>query len=345
MKKVFLGLLTATTILGMGCKSGGGEEAQKSKQLELAEAKATENNAKLEKLNHDYGQMPDARMLDNNGEKSAVYAELKVRYKAELTKLKQDVEATGAKFVMIILTPEVGSGVTNISRFGHPFIKATCAELGIECIDLSPEVGAQDPKVITQAPRDGHWSKKGAEFVANLIAPVIKKNSDATCKATYKDAERPETFGDLPPNDDEIMDGGKDLPYHVKANAQGVRMDYNLTFPKKKKRILLMGDSGIFCPFLDNEFTIPGVLQKTFPDYEIMNTGMICYTVDDYVSLFNEKAKFAEPDLVILQANGGDITDLFFTNRNHLGRSHRVYVPTETELKYYNEKLGAGLIK
>jgi len=343
MRKIIYSIFLLSSVVAGGCKSG--ENNQQEKALDKADQLATENNAKLEKLNHDYGQMPDARILDNNGETSPLYAELKARYKTELTKLNQDIIATGAKFVVVILTPEVGSGITNISKFGHPFIKATCAELGIECVDLSQEVGAQDPRVITQAPKDGHWSKKGAIFVADKLAPILKKYNNVSSKIVYKDAERPETFGDLPPNDDEIMDGGKDMPYHVKANAQGVRMNFDLTFPKKKKRVLLMGDSGIFCPFLDNEFTIPGVLQQQFPDDEIMNTGMICYTVDDYVSLFEEKARFAEPDLVIMQTNGGDITDLFFTNRNHLGRSHRVYNPSENELKYYNDKLGAGIIK
>ena len=127
------------------------------------------------------------------------------------------------------------------------------------------------------------------------------------------------------------------MPYHVQANSQGLRMNHDVKFPKKKKHILLMGDSAIFCPFLNNEFTVSAVLQQMFPDAEIMNSGIICYTIEDYVSLWNEKAKFAEPDLVIVQTNGGDITDLFFTHRNHFSRSGKPFLPSPNEEKFYKE--------
>jgi hypothetical protein len=72
-------------------------------------------------------------------------------------------------------------------------------------------------------------------------------------------------------------------------------------------------------------------LQKRFPETVVMNAAAISSSLDDYISLFEEKAKYAEPDVVIVQTNGGDITDLFFTNRNHLGRSHKPHNPSPVE--------------
>ncbi len=308
------------------------ENAQEARQEKLLE----ENKKKIDDLNHQYPKVPDELILDN-GDGTPLYTELKKRYHDKTAELQKLVESTGAKMVYVILTPEVGKGLQNTNRYGLPFIKATCAELGIECFDFTPLFAGMDPHTFTQVPRDGHLSKAGAAFVADHLAPIIRKYSNVTSKVAYKDSERPETFGDLPPSSDEIKDGEKDMPYHVQANAQGLRMTHDVKFPKKKKHILLMGDSAFFCPFLNNEFTISANLEKMFPDAEIMNSGIILYTIEDYVTLWNEKAKYSEPDLVLVQTNGGDITDLFFSHRNHFSRSQKPFYPSPTEEKFYKE--------
>ena len=123
----------------------------------------------------------------------------------------------------------------------------------------------------------------------------------------FKNEKKPETFGDLPPNQDEMVDGFKDEPYHLKVNGQGLRMNHNLTFPKKKQTILILGDGNIFCPYLNNELIPTDILQKRHPDKEIINAGVNHYTMDDYESLYREKARFTEADLVLVCTNGGDI--------------------------------------
>ena len=317
-----------------GCKNNTPKESASA----VAADNAKEDNLKkLDQLNIEYPKIPDDKILENNNPNTPIYTELKGRYKDYMTKLKQSIEATGAKLVVIIITPEAGKVSTNSNVYGIPFIKSTCSQLGVECIDMTPAIATQDLKVITQTPRDGHWSKKGAIFLANQLSPIIKKYSDAKSTVTYKDSDRPETFGDLPPNDDEVLDGGKDLPYHLKANAQGCRMDHDIKFPKTKQHVLFLGGSQIYSPFLDNEFISTSLLAKQFPNTEIINTGMIASSLDDYLTLFDEKAKYSEPDLVIVQTNGGDITDMFFSNRNHLSRTHTPHYPSPVEAKYYKD--------
>ncbi len=341
MKKIFILLWLGAAVLLQSC-SGGKPKSAVSKQDLAAIKKYDEDQAAIEKLIHDYPLVPeDDKIFEYQDQNSPLYTELKARYKNDLVQLKQEIEASGAKMVMIILRqPEsVKEHAVLNSKYGIPYIEECCTQLGLECMDLSPILNVQDAAKITLAPKDGHWNQKGSELIAGLIAPVLKKYSDAKCKVTYKDSERPETFGDLAPHEDRILDGGKDLPYHLVTNAQGLRMDHDIKFPKTKQHVLFMGGSQIYSPFLDNEFIATTVLQKQFPDREIMNSGIIAATLEDYLTLWKERAKFCEPDLVIVQTNGGDITDYFFTARNHVARTHRPYQPSPVEENFYNTYL------
>lgn len=336
MKKFFQISLAFSMSLLISCgNSNEKDNTSSSTKKELAATKKAYQE--LDALNKEYVEIPDEKMLENGGQNSAIYGEMKKRYKAQLAEFKQEVESTGAKFIVVIITPEVGEGITNRTRYGHPFIKSTCAELGIEYYDLSPVIAKQNAHEITQIPKDGHWSKKGAIFLANQLDPIVKKYPDHRSNKTYKDSERPETFGDLAPSSEEILDGGKDLPYRVIANAQGLRMNEDVKFPKTKQHILFMGGSQIYSPFLDNEFISTTILAKRHPEAVIMNSCMISGCTDDFLSLWKEKAKYSEPDVVIVQTNGTDITDLFFTNRNHLARSKQPYYPSPLEEKYFTE--------
>lgn len=339
MKKCLLSFAACLSLLAMSCGGGAEKQPASTEQKKTNELLATskKNSEEVEKLNEEYREVPDERMLNNGGQNSPVYKELQQRYKTQLGAMKQSVEATGAKFVVMIITPEVGQNISALTRYGHPFIKQACNDLGVEVYDLSPVISQQDAKVITQVPRDGHWSKKGAEFLANQIDPILVKYAGHKSTTTFKDGERPETFGDLAPSYEEILDGGKDLPYKVTSNAQGLRMDHDVKFPKTKQHILFLGGSQFFSPFLDNEFIATSLLQKKHPEMELMNAAMIAGCTDDFTSLWEDKARFSEADVVIMQTNGTDITDLFFTNRNHLARSKKPYYPTPVEEQYFKE--------
>lgn len=340
MRRYMMPLLALTTMLNSGC---GSNEAEKAAQAEIQQTSKLLNERKrkdkeLEALNEDYGQIPDTKILEDDGASGPLYAELKQRYKNQLAELKQKIEGTGAKLIVVIIPPDVGREVTNLSRYGHPFIKASCSELGLEAHDFSAAIAAKKPEEISQVPRDKHWSKAGAVFLAGQLEPILKKYESHRSTATYKDAERPETFGDLEPSSQQVVDGGVDLSYKLVTNSQGLRMDHDVKFPKTKQHVLFLGGSQIYSPFLDNEFIATTLLQQKFPNMEIMNAGMISGCTDDFLSLWDEKAKYSEPDVVIMQTNGTDITDLYFTNRNHLARSKNPYPPTNTEEKFFREK-------
>ena len=112
-------------------------------------------------------------------------------------------------------------------------------------------------------------------------------------------------------------------------------MDYDLAFPKAKQRILFIGDSGFFFPFLDNKDIATNLLQVKFPDKEFLNACNWGYALDDYITLFEERAKFTEPDVVMLQTSGTDILDMFFSHRNRFSRNPQAHQPSAVEKAYY----------
>lgn len=270
--------------------------------------------------------------------------ELKLRYKDNFVKFVNDVKGTNAKMVFCWLTTEVGNAETVIQREGKKYIVQLCKDNGVEFLDCSNLFIGRKPEELTYYPVDGHLNKEGARVVAEAMAKQIDKFSTARSDKTYTDAERPAVLGDFEPNLNEVRDGGKNLPYRIKINGQGLRMDYDLKFPKKKQRVLLIGDSGFFFPFLDNDKTGTGILQARYPDKEIINASNWGFSIDDYLSLWTEKVKYTEPDIILLQSTGDDIADQFFTHRLRYSRNKEKVQPTELEKKFYAhlEQMAAG---
>lgn len=261
--------------------------------------------------------------------------ELKSRYKDNFLKFVSEVKSTNAKMVFCWLTTEVGNAETIIQREGKKYIIQLCKENNVEFLDCSNLFIGHKPEELTYYPVDGHLNKEGARVVAEAMAKQIDKFSSVKSDKTYTDAERPATFGDFEPNLNEVRDGGKNLPYRIKINSQGLRMDYDLKFPKKKQRVLLIGDSGFFFPFLDNEKTGTGLLQARYADKEIINASNWGFSIDDYLSIWNEKVKYTEPDIILLQSTGDDIADQYFTHRMRYSRNKDKVQPTELEKKFY----------
>lgn len=282
----------------------------------------------------EYPKVPrDEILTDSTDSSRAVYKELQSRYKRTLGEFRDAVARTNAELVVVFVTPEVGSRLTPSNRAGDPYIAKVCKELGIEYVDLSRAIAGRSD--LSQMPRDGHWSKAGAQLVAEQLAPIIERHSAHRSEKPLQG--RPAVLGDMQPKMDEILDGGKNLPYRIQTNAQGLRIANNLSFPKTKQRVLLMGDSELYFPFLDNADTGTYLLQAMFPEMEIVNASMWGYSIDDQLGLFEQRAKYIEPDLVIVGANGGDILDFYFAHRNRFARDKKEYLPTDIEKTYYTE--------
>lgn len=283
-----------------------------------------------------YPDVPRDEIVGNAPVQTELVTELQARYRQQLESLRAQVADAGARLVLVHLTPE---GESPAQKALEPFISGTADELGIEYVNLSSRLNGRDPNVITQMPRDGHWSAAGASLVAGWFGEILVRHADIRPGAARFDRTRPSRFGDLTANQDTILDGGKNLPYRLQTNRQGLRLDHDLAFPKSRPRILILGDSQIYCPFLDNPATIPSQLQALHPEVEVVSAANLGYGVDDLDGLFRERARFMEPDLVIVQTGGGDILDTFFSHRNLFSRTLGAFEPTPVELRFLETRV------
>ena len=283
-----------------------------------------------------YPRVPGEEILrQENGAK--LFSELESRYRESLFNLQIETDRDGAKLLVVILTPDVGKSLSLANSYGVPFIVQSCNQLGIDCLDLSTILSTQDSTALIEGPSNGNWTKAGASFVADQLSYLLLSYDCYKNTKPFPQAHKPTTFGDLKPGKDEVLEGEKGVQLHLTANAQGLRMDHDVTFPKKKQTILFLGDAELLCPYLDNHFTSTYLLQQKYPAKEIINAGYIHYTLEDYLSLYLEKARYTEPDIVVVCTNGEDILDYFFSARNLYSRSQKVYKPSENEKQFYRQ--------
>ncbi len=306
--------------------------------LSCASESKKEVNKEKKQLSEQYPQvLEDKLMTDSSLLGKRLFDGMLANYIQDLSELKKEVNQTGASFCVCFLTPEVGESLTIANRIGKIEIQNICDSLQIPYYDLTKQISKMNPLEITQMPKDGHWSKKGAEVVASELQKVVKLN---TLIIPNKPNEmQMGVLGDHIPNENKILDGGKQLPYKIKINSQGLRMNRDVAVTKKNQRILFFGDSEMFFPFLDNEYMATEILQNKMPDREILNASAWGYTVKDYLDLYKEKAKKSQADVVIVVTNGNDILDYYFSKRNLLGRKNSPTIPTKDELEYYEKYL------
>ncbi|MBI2587685.1 SGNH/GDSL hydrolase family protein [Candidatus Azambacteria bacterium] len=124
-------------------------------------------------------------------------------------------------------------------------------------------------------------------------------------------------LGDFSPNQDVVSTLKPALPYHVTVNGQGYR-DREVAVPKPGRtfRILMLGDSFVEGPFVNDEETLPRALERIMLErqpnraVEVVNAGHSGYTITDEMEYYDEKGYRFDPDLVILVFGPNDIADL-----------------------------------
>lgn len=292
-------------------------------------------NAKKTALLEKYYKIPHDEIL-NKITGNRLYTDLQELYKNHLITLKNETGFDSTLLIVAVISARVGKLSAAENTYGIPYITTLCDNLNLKFVDYTPQIAAKDPTTITQIAEESIWNKEGAIFIADLLADIIRAYDGYTANRDFTKLNKPATFGDLPPGYNGVIDEGESLSYKLKVNKQGLRMDYDLTFPKKKQRILLLGDGKIMAPYLDNEYTPSAILQRNFPDKEIINAGVDNYNMDDFGTLYREKARYTEPDIVIVCTDGGDILEEYFTQRNRHSRSKKLYLPGKMEEDFYN---------
>jgi lysophospholipase L1-like esterase len=235
------------------------------------------------------------------------------KYEEYFCLFKDDVKKINAKFTVLYIPSDDYSGKAyRRHKICRTFFITLCKKYNIDFIDLTNEFFKYKSEIITLLPENGHLSRFGNILVANKLKNYILKYSQYRSNYIFHDVKRPKILGDLPPNLNEIWNILPIMPYRVITNSQGFRMKKDITFPRKRKRlrILILGDSYTFGPYVGNHNTYPGLLQKMCSFCDIINAGICGYTICHELSLFEERAQYTEPDIVILQVLDNDIYGL-----------------------------------
>ena len=126
-----------------------------------------------------------------------------------------------------------------------------------------------------------------------------------------------------------VYQGPTFSPYRLDTNSHGLRGDADIEVPKPSalRRILMLGDSFTFGAFLDNHETASAQLQDflnrdSAAPVEVINAGMLGWTLVDQREYLREKGLRLEPDLVIVQFFVNDIAELTPHFRKLFGREH-----------------------
>ncbi|MBU2025273.1 MAG: hypothetical protein ABIC19_03640 [Patescibacteria group bacterium] len=237
---------------------------------------------------------------------------LKKTYEYFFSQFLDETKKAQARLLVIYLPSDQYDGVQReIMQDRRAFYKELTQKYNVDFIDLAPAFLEYPSDIATLLPQNGHLSRFGNKLVVRELSRYIEINMDEIqSKVSYSPSERPKIMGFFEPNDDYICRISPVMPYRVITNKQGLRMEHDLEFPKTKKRILCLGDSFTFGPYLDNHDTFPQLLGAKYPQFEVINGGISSYTISDELKMFQEKTKYVEPDLVILQVLDNDIGDL-----------------------------------
>jgi len=110
-----------------------------------------------------------------------------------------------------------------------------------------------------------------------------------------------------------------ELPYRVRINSLGFRGG---EFPLKKSagavRVLCIGDSYTFGPYVEDDQTFPAILGRALDEawrpgrgrVEVINGGASGFSIDDELIFLRDKTEALTPDIVVLAFCQNDILDL-----------------------------------
>jgi hypothetical protein len=154
-----------------------------------------------------------------------------------------------------------------------------------------------------------------AELLVSELGPYLAHRTTVTYDS------RPELLGDLPPLRDEVNRYIAELPFLDRTNRQGIRRVGDVTFPRTgTTRLLCIGDSFTYGAYVHDHDAYPNQLESLLPDAEVFNAGISGYALCDELSYFEQRGRFVEADIVILQVHANDVYGLHPHMRVHFCR-------------------------
>ncbi len=249
------------------------------------------------------------RLTMDEPQSDPMWDELIACYRDELHQLKKSVEENHGKLVLMYVPAGEYLAPNHRIAKSRELFEEMAAEEKIPVWDLLPEFSKHPTNVTTFEPIDGHYRPFGHEIVTEFVSEQLKQAPISKQAVSYN--SRPQVLGDLDPNLHQKADHNPEVNiYEIQVNSQGLRLDHELEFPKKKPRIAFYGDSMTIGYYVDNNQTWGHLLNQKMPEYEFILTGKSSCTLPDYLYSYNHHGKFLEADLVVLTFNDSDLMDM-----------------------------------
>lgn len=241
--------------------------------------------------------------------------------------------STGAKVIVLYL-PVFGE--EELSEDLRIFLHREADRYNTFFVDVTHDVLAYPQEDVTLKPVDGHYSRFGNRIIASRLADVIRTHFPGFV-SPVKLNKRPRLLGDLKPNQDTVWEIKEHMAFSLISNAQGTRneKDFDITSPEGKQRVLVLGSSVAFGPYLPNHDTFPAQLERMLPGTEVINAAFGGYIITDKYTLLRDRAKFANPDIIVLQVSPADVTNFLYFKRNEFDREKKIWKPSEPEKKFF----------
>lgn len=178
------------------------------------------------------------------------------------------------------------------------------------------------PQEIRTADAEGPWQLQFPEELVprneerERLSPTEVKRLPYTSRLDrlYRISDY-QIYGDLEPNRDVLVLAESDYPYRMVTNASGLRRKEQLTEKQPGTvRVLCIGDSFTFGPYVSNQDTFPSIAEELLNHsqsnhkFEILNAGVVGYFLRRQKDLYISQARGVEPDIVVLQVLDNDLS-------------------------------------
>lgn len=285
-----------------------------------------------------FNELPDLDVVlySKNGEK--MLKQLQDEYENHFKILLNATKSVKSRLLVLYIP----SGSHNIpqkwddkrGKYCRKYFRKLTKKYNVDFLDLTDCLSREPREAVTISPENVHFSRYGNHLIAEALNKYLQmKYKGYSSFREYNG--KPVLLGDLKPNTKDIWLQDPYMPYRALTNKHGLRNVRDLSVSKEKQRILVLGDSFTFGIYLPNHATYTSILESINPNLEVLNAGIIAYTILDETSLFVERAKFSAPDITVLQVLNNDLTDLFSFSKNWTARIGKgTYKPTSIENEF-----------
>ena len=256
--------------------------------------------------------------------------EFQARYEKHFLSLLDDAQSVRSRLLVLYLPSTKPDSPQHISeKTCREFFRTLCKTHGVNFLDATTDLRRQDWNMVSLLPDNTHLSRYGNYLIAKSLRTYLESTEDARTDQIY--SGKPSLCGGLGPNMNEIWEVMPSMVYRVITNKQGFRNKKDLDVPKTRQRVLILGDSFTFGPYLPNMHTYPALLQTLLPHLEIINAGVSGYSIVEQAYLFHNRAKHVAPDITILQVLDNDLYGMFYFKQNQFGLEPKNHQPSSKE--------------